>query len=124
VIKIGSSVAGRFINAIIMISVQSAGNHALLAGTNHAAHILARLKSNKIPWIAVLATNFTNTLYFASTYIGAGQVRSWLQNIVGVSNQLFWIIIGITSPTFRAALEGLGKTHLLPLRNETYSWGP
>jgi AAT family amino acid transporter len=45
-------------------------------------------------------------------------------SIVGVSNQISWIAIGITSIRFRAALERQGKTHLLPFRNWTYPWGP
>jgi amino acid transporter, AAT family len=43
---------------------------------------------------------------------------------VGVSNQLSWIAIGITSIRFRRALETQGKTHLLPFRNWTYPVGP
>lgn len=45
-------------------------------------------------------------------------------SIVGVSNQLSWISIGIASIRFRAGLERQGKTHLLPFRNWTYPWGP
>jgi amino acid transporter, AAT family len=45
-------------------------------------------------------------------------------SIVGVSNQLSWIAIGITSIRFRRALEVQGKTHLLPFRNWTYPVGP
>jgi len=45
-------------------------------------------------------------------------------SLVGVSNQLSWIAIGITSIRFRAALARQGKTHLLPFRNWTYPVGP
>lgn len=45
-------------------------------------------------------------------------------SLVGVSNQLSWIAIGITSIRFRAALELQGKTHLLPFKNWTYPVGP
>jgi len=47
-----------------------------------------------------------------------------LSSLVGVSNQLSWISIGIASLRFRAALERQGKTHLLPFKNWTYPWGP
>jgi AAT family amino acid transporter len=43
---------------------------------------------------------------------------------VGVSNQLSWIAIGITSIRFRSALAVQGKTHLLPFKNWTYPVGP
>ena len=45
-------------------------------------------------------------------------------SLVGVSNQLSWIAIGITSIRFRSALALQGKTHLLPFRNWTYPAGP
>lgn len=45
-------------------------------------------------------------------------------SIVGVSNQLSWISIGIASLRFRAGLAKQGKTHLLPYRNWTYPFGP
>ncbi len=45
-------------------------------------------------------------------------------SLVGVSNQLAWIAIGITSIRFRSALAVQGKTHLLPFRNWTYPVGP
>lgn len=45
-------------------------------------------------------------------------------SIVGVSNQLSWISIGITSIRFRRAMKVQNKTHLLPFRNFTYPVGP
>lgn len=50
----------------------------------------------------------------------------WLTSLslVGVSNQLSWISIGIASIRFRSALERQGKTHLLPFKNWTYPAGP
>lgn len=129
----GSKAAGSFINAVILTSVLSAGNHALFAGTrlmytlaieSHAPQFLGSLNNKKVPWVAVLATSFISILCFGASFIGAGQLWTWLQNLVGVSNQLAWISIGITSIRFRAALEAQGKTDLLPFRNWTYPWGP
>ena len=45
-------------------------------------------------------------------------------SIVGVSNQLSWIAIGIASLRFRAAIKVQGKEHLLPFKNWTYPYGP
>lgn len=129
----GAHAAGSVINAVILTSVLSAGNHALFAGTRllytlaeegHAPRVFGRLNRNQVPWVAVLSTALISGLCFGSSYIGAGQLWSWLQNIVGVSNQLSWIAIGITSIRFRRALEAQGKTHLLPFRNWTYPVGP
>ncbi|KAK1765321.1 putative amino-acid permease PB1C11.02 [Phialemonium atrogriseum] len=129
----GAHAAGSVINAVILTSVLSAGNHALFAGTRllytlgvegHAPSFFSKLNRNQVPWVAVLFTGFVSGLCFGASFIGAGQLWTWLQNIVGVSNQLSWIAIGITSLRFRAALELQGKTHLLPFRNWTYPVGP
>ena len=45
-------------------------------------------------------------------------------SIVGVSNQLSWIAIGIASLRFRAGIKAQNKEHLLPYKNWTYPWGP
>ncbi|KAM0353070.1 hypothetical protein ACHAPU_001959 [Fusarium lateritium] len=129
----GAKAAGSVINAVILTSVLSAGNHALFAGVRlmytlahegHAPKVLGKLNRNRVPWVAVLVTGFVAGLCFGSSFIGAGQLWSWLQNIVGVSNQLSWISIGITSIRFRRALALQGKTHLLPFKNWTYPYGP
>jgi AAT family amino acid transporter len=129
----GAKAAGSFINAVILTSVISAGNHALFAGTrllyslsvdSHAPKFFGKLNRNKVPWIAVLATSAISGLCFGASFIGAGQLWGWLQNLVGVSNQLAWLAIGVTSIRFRGALKRQGKTHLLPFKNWTYPWGP
>ncbi|TAQ85768.1 hypothetical protein B7494_g5912 [Chlorociboria aeruginascens] len=129
----GAKAAGSFINAVIMTSVISAGNHALFAGTrllyalsvdSHAPKFFGNLNRNKVPWVAVLATSAISGLCFGASFIGAGQLWTWLQNLVGVSNQLAWLAIAATSLRFRTGLERQGKTHLLPFRNWTYPWGP
>ncbi|KAF5963676.1 amino acid transporter AAT family [Fusarium coicis] len=129
----GAKAAGSVINAVILTSVLSAGNHALFAGVRlmytlaiegHAPKVLGKLNRNRVPWVAVLVTGFVAGLCFGSSFIGAGDLWNWLQNIVGVSNQLSWISIGITSIRFRQALALQGKTHLLPFKNWTYPYGP
>ncbi|KAM4064587.1 amino acid permease [Hirsutella rhossiliensis] len=129
----GARAAGSVINAVILTSVLSAGNHALFAAARllytlamegHAPRVFAKLNKKQVPWVAVLASSAIAGLCFASSFIGAGQLWNWLQNIVGVSNQLSWISIGIASIRFRSGLERQGKTHLLPFRNWTYPWGP
>ncbi|KAE9367317.1 hypothetical protein N431DRAFT_415894 [Stipitochalara longipes BDJ] len=129
----GAKAAGSFINAVILTSVISAGNHALFAGTRllyslsvdrHAPQVFGKLNRNKVPWVAVLATSLVSGLCFGASFIGAGQLWTWLQNLVGVSNQIAWIAIGVTSIRFRGALTVQNKTHLLPFKNWTYPWGP
>jgi AAT family amino acid transporter len=72
----------------------------------------------------VLSTSAISGLCFGASYIGAGQLWTWLQNLIGVSNQLAWIAIGLASIRFRGAIESRGLAHKLPFKNWTYPWGP
>lgn len=129
----GSKAAGSFVNAVILTSVISAGNHALYAGSRllytlgtngHAPKVFTRLTRYQIPWVSVLTTSLVSIVLFSLSFAGSGQVWTWLQNIVGVSNQLSWVCIGIASLRFRAGLKAQGKEHLLPFKNWTYPVGP
>ncbi|KZZ87724.1 amino acid permease [Ascosphaera apis ARSEF 7405] len=131
--SIGSKGAGSFINAVILTSVISAGNHALFAGSRllytlaidrHAPKFFGRLNRNGVPWVAVLATIVISGLCFGASYIGKGQLWTWLQNIVGVSNQMSWLCIGIASIRFRRALKLQNLEHLMPYKNWMYPVGP
>ncbi|RMZ89562.1 hypothetical protein DV736_g3209, partial [Chaetothyriales sp. CBS 134916] len=131
--EVGSNVAGSFINSVILTSVISASNHALFAGTRlmytlaiegYAPKFFGTLNKHQVPWVAVLSTASISGLCFGASYIGAGQLWSWLQNLVGVSNQLSWICIGLASLRFRAGIKAQGLEHLLPFKNWTYPVGP
>ncbi|KAI5310889.1 hypothetical protein KEM55_004144 [Ascosphaera atra] len=129
----GSHAAGSFVNAVITSSVISAGNHALFAGSRllytlavdrHAPSFFGLLSPMGVPYVAVLATVAVSALCFGASYVGAGQLWAWLQNIVGVSNQISWLCIGITSVRFRRAIKRQGLEDLLPYRNWMYPIGP
>lgn len=84
----GSTVAGSFINAVIMTSVISAANHALFAAARllytlavdgYAPRVFGKLNRFQIPWVAVLGSSVISGLCFGASYIGAGQLWSWLQ---------------------------------------------
>jgi len=84
----GTRAAGSVMNAVIMTSVLSAGNHALFAGVRllytlaiqgHAPKFFGKLNRNQVPWVAVLATGIVSGLCFGSSKIGAGQLWTWLQ---------------------------------------------
>lgn len=87
----GTKAAGSVMNAVILTSVLSAGNHALFAGvrllytlaiSGHAPKVFARLNRNQVPWVAVLATGIVSGLCFGSSKIDAGQLWTWLQKYV------------------------------------------
>ena len=84
----GAKAAGSVINAVILTSVLSAGNHALFAGARllytlaverHSPSVFGKLNRNKVPWVAVLSTGFIAGLCFGASFIGAGQLWTWLQ---------------------------------------------
>ncbi|TFY54320.1 hypothetical protein EVJ58_g8932 [Rhodofomes roseus] len=97
--EVGSNVAGSFMNTVILTSVLSAGNHALFAGTRvlyglsttsprQAPSIFSVTTPGGVPLAALIATSSVSVLCFGSSFIGSGALWGWLQNIVGVSNQV------------------------------------
>ncbi|SPO28689.1 probable lysine-specific permease [Ustilago trichophora] len=130
----GSRGAASFMNAVVMTSALSAGNHALYAGTRvlhgmattgQAPRFLGTVaKTSRVPWVALACTASISGLCFGSSYIGAGELWNWLQNLVGVSNQLSWAAIGISSIRFRKAIVKQGKQSSLVYKNWTQPWGP
>lgn len=130
--KVGAKAGGSFMNAVILTSVISAGNHALFAGSRllytlgtdgYLPKFFAIKNRFKAPYVAVLITWFIGGLCFGSSFISAGVLWRWLQSLVGVSNQLSWLTIGITSLRFRKGLKAQGKEHYLKFRNWTYPYG-
>lgn len=130
---VGSKAAGSFMNAVILTSIVSACNHALFAGSRVLFNmglegfffqVVTRTNRYRVPYVAVLLTWSIGGLCFGASFIGAGTVWSWLQNIVGVSNQIAWLCIAVTSIRFRRGLAKQGKTDELIYKNWTYPYGP
>ncbi|GJJ11925.1 hypothetical protein Clacol_006163 [Clathrus columnatus] len=132
----GSKFAASFMNTVVLTSVISAGNHALFAGTrvlhnmamhSHAPSVLTRTNRHGVPYIALLTTASISALCFVTKYVGSGQLWEWLQNIVGVSNQVAWVSIGLASWRFRRAWV-LQKRDISELKFQgakwTWGWGP
>ncbi|CDO69261.1 hypothetical protein BN946_scf185042.g163 [Trametes cinnabarina] len=136
----GSTVAGSFMNTVILTSVLSAGNHALFAGTRvlyglatttppQAPTFFGRTTRSGVPLLALLATSSVSILCFGSSFIGSGALWGWLQNIVGVSNQasnIAWLSIGLASWKFRRAWISQGRplSELKFRARWTWPWGP
>lgn len=134
----GSTVAASFMNTVILTSVLSAGNHALFAGTrvlyglsvtrpvSQAPAIFSTTTAGGVPLAALLATSSVSVLCFGSSFVGNGVLWGWLQNIVGVSNQIAWLSIGLASWRFRRAWVRQGRSldELKFRAGWTWSWGP
>ncbi|KIJ56132.1 hypothetical protein M422DRAFT_57648 [Sphaerobolus stellatus SS14] len=129
----GSQFAASFMNAVVLTSVLSAGNHALFAGTRvlhnmsvhaHAPSIFMTTNSRGVPYLALLATSSISALCFASSYVGKGELWGWLQNVVGVSNQIAWFSIGLSSWRFRKSWLAQGRTpEQLKFQGALWTWG-
>ncbi|KAI0633293.1 amino acid permease-domain-containing protein [Trametes polyzona] len=133
----GSTVAGSFMNTVILTSVLSAGNHALFAGTRvlyglatttpaQAPAVFGYTTRSGVPIIALFATSSVSILCFGSSFIGSGELWGWLQNIVGVSNQIAWLSIGLASWKFRRAWirQGRPLSEMKFRAAWTWPWGP
>lgn len=130
---VGAKAAGSFMNAVVLTSLISAGNHALYAGSRlgytlgterYLPKFLTKTNRWKVPYISTIITWFIGGLCFGASFVGAGTLWTWLQCIVGVSNQFSWWTIAIISIRFRRGLAKQGKTHLLNYVNWTYPYGP
>jgi amino acid transporter, AAT family len=53
-----------------------------------APRIFSRTTKRGIPLPALLLTSSVSGLCFGSSFIGSGALWAWLQNLVGVSNQV------------------------------------
>jgi amino acid permease len=94
---------------------------------------------------ALLMTSSISALCFGSSFIGSGELWAWLQNLVGVSNQvcrvfrfclcllidhgntqIAWFSIGLASWRFRKAWKQQGRSlDDLKFRAAwTWPWGP
>jgi amino acid permease len=122
-------------NTVILTSVLSAGNHALFAGTRvlyglsvtaQGPGIFQWTTSSGVPLPALLATSSISLLCFGSSFVGSGELWGWLQNIVGVSNQIAWLSIGLASWRFRKAwiIQGRALSELKFRASWTWPWGP
>ncbi|KAF7375921.1 putative amino-acid permease PB1C11.02 [Mycena sanguinolenta] len=116
----GSTFAASFMNTVILSSVLSAGNHALFAGTRvlyglsvanppQAPALFSWTTAAGVPLPALLLTSSVSALCFGTSFIGSGVLWGWLQNIVGVSNQIAWLSIGLASWRFRKAWISQGR---------------
>ncbi|KAH9165089.1 amino acid-polyamine organocation amino acid permease [Lactarius sanguifluus] len=133
--QFGSTTAASFMNTVILSSVISAGNHALFAGTrvlyslaaaSHAPPLFAWTTRGGVPLPALFLTSAISALCFGSSFIGNGQLWALLQTLVGVSNQIAWLSIGIASWRFRTAWKTQGRplSEMKFRAQWTWPWGP
>lgn len=132
--RAGAKAGGSFMNAVILTSLISAGNHALFCGSRvlygmsvnrQMPAFFRKTTSAGVPWTCVLAIGSVSLVTFGASFLpgSAGEIFVWCQNLVGVSNQLAWLTIGITSWRFRRSWKAQGRDFTeLKFRNPLGSW--
>ena len=112
-----------------------------------APRYFSETTSGGVPLRALLGTASISALCFASSFVGSGELWGWLQNIVGVSNQvrllhwaypeqspshavvlesqIAWLSIGIASWRFRKAWikQGRPLSEMKFRAGWTWTWG-
>jgi AAT family amino acid transporter len=63
-------------------------NQFCSTSTRQAPALFARTTARGVPLPALAATASVSALALASSYVGSGVLWGWLQNVVGVSNQV------------------------------------
>ncbi|CAI7631714.1 unnamed protein product [Penicillium manginii] len=125
--------AAHLINALIVISVISAGNSSLyvasrtllyMSRNGKAPKFIGRANKAGVPWVGLIFTNVFACIVFLGQSSSAGKVYSALITLSGVATFLVWSVIGICHIRFRKALVAQGEDPAnLPFRAAFYPWG-
>lgn len=147
----GIKPAAHLINALIVISVLSAGNGSLyvasrtllyMARNGKAPRFIGRTNKMGVPWVALIVTNIFSCIVFLTLSSGAGKIYSALITLSGgatflsrcclitadivciVATFIVWAVIGVAHIRFRQALAIQGEdVSKLPYRASFYPWG-
>ncbi|KAL2788542.1 amino acid permease/ SLC12A domain-containing protein [Aspergillus keveii] len=129
----GIAPAAHLINALIVVSVVSAGIGSLyvasrtilyMARSGKAPKFLGRTNSRGVPWVALIFSNIFTCIVFLTLGSGAGKVYSALITLSGVATFLVWSSICIAHIRFRRALAVQNQpVSSLPFRAALYPYG-
>ncbi|KAF9949317.1 hypothetical protein BGZ65_007414 [Modicella reniformis] len=126
--------ASHIMNAVILITVLSAGNSGMYASTRtlymlakdgKAPKIFARVNNRGIPLMALLCTALIAAIAYISSLFGSGEVYNWLLNISSISGFIAWAGIAVSHYRFRRAYVAQGgELDRLPYKASFYPFGP
>ncbi|RKP36410.1 amino acid permease/ SLC12A domain-containing protein [Dimargaris cristalligena] len=132
--KSGMKPAAHIMNAVILITVLSAGNSGLyccartlwtLSMEGKAPAFLRKVSKNGIPVNCLLVTTAVSTLFFSLSFIGNKVVYGWLVNISGITGFMAWLGIAVSHWRFRRAYVAQGyDVGALPYRALWFPVGP
>ncbi|KAK6085705.1 Dicarboxylic amino acid permease 3 [Seiridium cupressi] len=115
--KAGVKVLPSIINAVVITSAWSSGNHGLLQGSrslyalaleDKAPAFFKRTSRWGIPYLCVIFQSSFMFLAYMSLNSGSNTVFGWLSNLTASSTLAVWIVIGICSLRLRWAMEKQG----------------
>ncbi|GLI81610.1 hypothetical protein PoHVEF18_009995 [Penicillium ochrochloron] len=125
--------AAHLINALIVISVISAGNSSLyvasrtllfMSRNGKAPKFIGRANRAGVPWVGLIFTNVFACIVFLGQSSSAGKVYSALITLSGVATFIVWAVIGVCHIRFRRALVAQGEDPAaLPYRAALYPYG-
>ncbi|CAG8247239.1 unnamed protein product [Penicillium nalgiovense] len=125
--------AAHLINALIVISVISAGNSSLyvasrtllfMSRNGKAPKFIGRTNRLGVPWVGLVFTNIFACIVFLGQSDSAGRAYSALITLSGVSTFIVWSVIGVAHIRFRKALVVQGQDpSKLPYQAFLYPWG-
>lgn len=117
--KAGAAWAADLMNAIILITMISAGNSGVysssrtllaLAEDGSAPRVFAFVNRWGIPIWSVLATCAVGCLAFLTSLFSSGVVFNWITAIPSVAGLIVWVTISITHIRFRMGLKAQGRS--------------
>ncbi|KAF2726816.1 amino acid permease [Polyplosphaeria fusca] len=125
--------AAHLINALIVISVISAGNSSLYVASRTITHMacngmapkfLGTVDKRGVPWAALIFTNVFACIAFLSQSSNAGTLYNALITLSGVATFIVWAVIEFVHIRFRKALRAQGQSvEDLPFRALGHPWG-
>ncbi|RCH86442.1 hypothetical protein CU097_007321 [Rhizopus azygosporus] len=117
--KAGAAWAADLMNAIILITMVSAGNSGVysssrtllsLAEDGYAPRFFTRVNRFGIPIWSVLATCSIGCLAFLTSLFGSGVVFNWLTCLTSLAGLITWVSICITHIRFRLGYLAQGRS--------------
>lgn len=133
IINSGTPILPHIFNAVIFITVVSAGNSDVylgsrvlygLAESGIAPKIFTRCTKSGVPYVSVLTTAVIGCLAYLSCSNGGTTAFNWLVNISTVAGLIAWAFIPLCHIRFVQALNLQGKTRDdLPFKGHFLSWG-
>ncbi|KAI8085034.1 amino acid permease/ SLC12A domain-containing protein [Halteromyces radiatus] len=117
--KAGAQYAADIMNAIILITMISAGNSGVysssrtlmgLAEDGYAPKFFTRVNRWGVPIYAVLTSCLIGCLAFLTSLFGSGVVFNWLTRLTSLAGLITWVIISITHIRFRMGYIAQGRS--------------